>query len=98
MSEELKSAFELAMERLRRQDGKDPVSQPLSEAQKREIGALRDTYRARRAEKEILHRAAREQARRACDPEKTRQLEDGFARDMARLAEEEEAAVRRLRE
>ena len=57
----LKSAYELAMDRLQAEDRKSGVEQakPLTDAQKESIAELRRQARAKRAEIEILHAKAR---------------------------------------
>lgn len=97
MADELKSAFELAMEKLKAKDGPENGETPLTGEQKAQIAALREDFRARRAEMEILHRSAKAEARRAGDPAKILALEEGFQRDLARLAAEEDAQVSRIR-
>src|SRR4030095_1959450 len=69
---ELKSAYELAMERFKKKDAEAGVErQPLTDEQKAEIAEIRNRYQAKIAELEILHRgniagmfdpAAREEA------------------------------------
>ncbi len=56
----LKSAFELAMERLRAKDREAGIAEPkpLTEAQKRRIAELRQELKAKLAEMEILHEKA----------------------------------------
>src|SRR3982751_1874119 len=55
-----KSAYELAMERLRKKDADAGiVSKPLTDEQKAEIAEIRRTYSARLAQAEILHNSQR---------------------------------------
>jgi len=54
-----KSAFELAMQRLRQKDKEANVDErPLTDAQKAAIAEVRQVFTAKTAEREILHRAA----------------------------------------
>jgi len=79
-----KSAFELAMERLRKQDADAGVEErPLTEAQKASIAEARQVYEARMAEREILHQAA---LRKATTYEEVERLNEEFRRDKDRLA------------
>jgi len=93
----LKSAYELAMERLRRQDHERGTAEniPLDEAQKAEIADLRARTRARRAEMEILHR--KDLAAAAGDPERTREIEQRYRVDRDRLESALESAIARVR-
>ena len=64
-----KSAYELAMERLRQKDREAGVAErPLTDAQKAAIAEARQIYQARMAEREILHRDALLKARTGSRP------------------------------
>ena len=80
-----KSAFELAMERLRQKDREAGVAEerPLTDQQKAAIAEARQVYQARMAEREILHRDALHAAQSREEIEK---LEGELARDRDRLA------------
>ena len=56
MSKELKSAYELAMERLKKKDAGFEEKE-LSDAQKQEIEEIRQTYRAKNAERDIMFKS-----------------------------------------
>jgi len=93
-----KSAFELAMERLRAQDraqGVDP-GRPLTARQKAEIAELRAGAKAKLAELEILYR--RDRAAAAGDPDKLRELEERYLIDRSRVESRVESAVRKVKE
>jgi len=94
MGDELKSAYELAMERLRARDDRQAEA-PLSPAQKERVAEVRAAFRARRAELEILHGAAC--AKAAADPDKLEQLEEEFQRDRARLEQDETSEIEKIR-
>lgn len=84
MADKLKSAFELAMERLDASDRKRGVKrQQLSEAQKRKIAKLRKEAEAKRAEIEILHRKSLEEIQ---DPAKRAEEEEHRQTDLRRVA------------
>jgi hypothetical protein len=91
-----KSAYELAMARLRRRDEDAGTSEsPLSEAQKAAIAEVRQIYAARRAQAEIMHKAS---LASAVDVEGVARLHDEFRRDtdrMQRELDEKVAAIRR---
>ena len=79
-----KSAFELAMERLRLKDKEAGVDEhPLTDAQKAVIAEARQVYEARMAEREILHQDAQ---RKATTYEEVERLNEEFRRDKDRLA------------
>src|SRR2546430_11114833 len=83
-----KSAFELAMERLRQKDkeaGTD--ARPLDDQHKAAIAEIRQFYKAKLAELEILHQAALRQAR---TPEEVEQLNEKLRRRTERLANDRE--------
>ncbi len=90
-----KSAYELAMERLRQKDkaaGDD--DRPLTDAQKAAIAEIRQLYKAKGAELEILHQAALRQARTR---EELEQLNDHHRRDTERLGGERDRKIAEVR-
>jgi len=91
-----KSAFELAMERLRQKDKEAGVDErPLTDAQKAAIAEARQFYEAKAAEREILHQAALHQAG---TQEEVERLAEDLRRDKERLASDRDrkiAAARR---
>jgi hypothetical protein len=90
-----RSAFELAMERLRRKDEEAGIEErPLTAEQKAKIGEIRQFYEAKLAEREILHKAS---LRKAPDPEAYEQLEEEYRRDRERLASEREGKIEKVR-
>lgn len=94
----LKSAYELAMERLRAKDREDGVesSRPLSDEQKEEIAKIRREGKAKLAELEIFRRDALREA--AGDPEKIREVEEKYAVDRGRVESRTESAVARVKQ
>lgn len=93
---EPKSAFELAMERLKKKDAEaGVVERPLTEAQKAGIAEARSVYQARVAEREILHR---DKLFRVLDPAEREIVEEQYRRDLDRLASDRDAKIRRIRE
>ena len=101
MAEEpLKSAYELAMERLRAKDREAGIEEerPLGEAQKQEITRLRQQAHAKLAELEILHRKAL--AGLTYDPTKpdaAGTLEERYRTDRARVESGLESAIAKVK-
>ena len=90
-----KSAYELALERLRRKDREAGVEErPLTDAQRERIAELRRVYDARLAEREILHQG---ELRRARDPEQLEQLEEQYRRERERIAAERDRKLEEVR-
>jgi hypothetical protein len=96
MSDTPKSAYELAMERLRKKDAESGVvEQKLTGEQKAAIAEARSIYEARVAERQILHREKRLTTFEAGEVEK---MEEEYRRDMERFANDRDAKIRRIRE
>jgi len=94
----LKSAYELAMERLRDKDREEGAAErkPLDADQKRRIAELRSTAKAKLAELEILHRDQTAAARG--DAVKLAELDERYEIDRRRVEsrlESDIAAVHR---
>ena len=95
--QELKSAYELAIERLRAEDrerGGDE-QKPLTEQQKREMARLRREAKAKLAELEIM--LADKRAAAANDPEKLAEVQQHYEIDRGRVDSTLESAIRRVR-
>ena len=91
-----KSAYELAMERLRKKDREEGVEDsPLTDEQREAIAEARRVAEARAAEREILHQSA---LRRAVDPEAVAQLDEEYRRDRERIASDREEKIARIRQ
>ncbi len=94
-----KSAYEIAMEKLRRTDAeKGIVEKRLTTAQKEEIARIRSFYGAKRAEREILFKSEMRRTRAAGDPEAVRTLEENYRRDLEFFDQEMESKIRTVRE
>ena len=90
-----KSAYELAMERLRKKDREEGVEDsPLTDEQREAIAEARRVAEARAAEREILHQSA---LRRAVDPDTVAQLDEEYRRDRERIASDREEKIARIR-
>jgi hypothetical protein len=95
-SEGPKSAYELAMERLRQKDREAGVEErPLTDQQKTAIADARQVYQARMAEREILHRDALHKAQSRDEVEK---LEGELARDRDRLASDRDRKIAEIKQ
>ena len=91
-----KSAYELAMERLRQKDKEGGVvERPLTDAQKAAIAEARRVYDAKVAEREILHRDALRQAK---SYEEVQKLNEELARDRDRYARNRDQKIGEIRE
>jgi non-canonical (house-cleaning) NTP pyrophosphatase len=95
MDDAPKSALELAMERLRKKDAEQGVTeQPLSEDQKTEIAAVRNTYAARLAQEEILFKSKIEGV---FEFDARQTLEEHYRRDIERLNSERDRKIEKIR-
>lgn len=97
MGDAPKSAYEIAMEKLRMQDQERGESGPkaLTDDQKREISEIRARFQAKHAEAEILHKANRRKAGE--DAEALAKLEEEYAIDRRRIEEQREREIARVR-
>jgi LPS O-antigen subunit length determinant protein (WzzB/FepE family) len=91
----LKSAFDLAMERLRQGDKDAGVeSRPMTDAQKAAIAEVRNFYEAKLAEQQVLHQSTLKHTQ---DPAERAGLEENYRRDRERLGSERDAKIERIR-
>ena len=94
---EPKSAYELAMERLKKKDAEDGVDRrPLTEQQRAEIAEVRNVYEAKLAEREILHQS--QKAKAASDAAALEVVEEEYRRDRDRLVRERDSKVEKIRD
>jgi hypothetical protein len=93
---QLKSAYELAMERLNKKDAAAGVEQRrLTDEQKASIAELKRFYEAKLAEQELLHQSS---LRKTMDPEARATLEDEYRRDRERLVSERDTKLEKIRQ
>jgi len=90
----MKSAYELALERLAAQGIEAPRAQRLSESAKQAIAEARRATESKLAELEILHRA---ELAKLGDPAARAEQEARYRRDRERAEADGERAVARLR-
>lgn len=96
MDDAPKSALELAMARLKKQDAEQGVTEHLlTDDQKNEIADVRKTYGAKLAQEEILFKS---KTRVYMDPDARRQVEEHYRRDVERLTHERDRKVEKIRE
>ena len=90
-----KSAYELAMERLRQKDKAAGLEErALTDAQKAAIVEARQVYEAKTAECEILHQAALRAARTHDEVER---LNEELRRDRERIANDRDRKITEIR-
>ena len=90
-----KSAYELAMERLRKKDAEEGVERkPVSDEQKAAIAEIRNFYQAKLAELELLHQG---RLIATIDPAERATLEQEYQRDRERLTGERDRKIEKAR-
>ena len=90
-----KTAYELAMERLRKRDQEAGIeTRPLTDAQKAAIAEIRNFYESKLAEAEVLHQS---KMRTVMDPTEREALEQGYRRDRERLTSERDSKIEKAR-
>ena len=95
MDEEPKSALELAMERLRKKDAEQGVSdRAVSEDQKVEIASVRQNYTAKLAQEDILFKS---RLATVMEYEERQKLEEGHRRERQRLNDERDRKIEKIR-
>ena len=91
----LKSAYELAMERLRKSDHDAGVeSRPVTDAQKAAIAEVRNFYEAKLAEQQVLHQST---LRKMTDLAARDALEAEYRRERERLSAERDSKIEKIR-
>ena len=91
----MKSAYEMALARMGL-GGKDAPS-ALTDAQRAELSSIDRRYSAKIAEREIIVRAAIDEARGAGNAEEAEKLSEQLRRERAEFDEEREMAKERVR-
>jgi hypothetical protein len=95
MSEAPKSAFELAMEKLKKKDVESGVeAQVLTEAQRAAIVEAKSVYEARVAERRIMHQSA---VLAVFDPAELAERDTELRRDLERFATDRDAKIKKIR-
>ena len=90
----MKSAYELALERLEAQGIEKPREEALSEETKQALAAARQLTEAKLAELEILHR---DKLAKLADPTKLAEQEEFYRRERESIERDGEARVEKIR-
>jgi hypothetical protein len=90
----MKSAYELAMERLAKSE---PSEKPLSPAQKARLAEVDTRYKGKWAEREVFLKGQLEKALIDGDAEASEQVRTQLAREKLRLEEERDEEKERVR-
>jgi hypothetical protein len=91
----MKSAYELALERMEKQGIERPRSEGLGEEVQKKIAEARQQTEAKLAELEILHR---DRQLKNVDPVKRREDEDNYVRERRRMEDDRDRKIAKLRE
>ncbi len=91
----MKSAYELAMERLRENDPEGGIE--LSDEQKQALADIDSSYKAKIAEKEIFLKGKLQEALSSHDMEGVEQLETQLRNEKLRLEDERESKKNKIR-
>jgi hypothetical protein len=92
----MKSAYELAMERLEKKDADAGVAhKPVTDAQKAAIAEIRNFYESKLAEVQVLHEG---KLREMFDPAEQAARLDEYRRDRERLTSERDAKIEKARQ
>ena len=96
MGDAPKSAYEIAMEKLRQRDRERGEAAPatLTKEQKAAIAEIRNFYEAKLAEIDVLHQG---KLRTTADPAERAARDEEYRRDRERLTSERDAKIERAR-
>ncbi|MGH2626051.1 MAG: hypothetical protein ACRDHY_05315 [Anaerolineales bacterium] len=90
----MKSAYELALERLERQGIERPRGEALSEEVREQMAEARRQAEAKLAELEILHQ---NRLKTLWEPDKRQEEEDEYVRERRRIEDERDRKLEKLR-
>ncbi len=90
----MKSAYELALERLESQGIERPREEALSEAERAQVAEARRKAEAKIAEMEILHKSS---LAKAVDPVEREKVEKGLQHERRRVEEKRDREIARIR-
>ena len=95
MTDAPKSAFELAMERLKKKDADAGIEQKtLTDEQRAAIAEARNLYESRVAERRIMHQS---QTAAVFDPQELELHREHLLRDLAQFESDRDAKIRKIR-
>ena len=90
-----KSAYELAMERLRKKDQDEGTTVvPLTDEQRTQIAEVRNFYEAKIAEQKVLHQSA---VRKTLDPAELDTLAQQHRREVEHLTSARDSKIEKIR-
>jgi hypothetical protein len=90
-----KSAYELAMERLRKKDQDEGITAvPLTDEQRAQIAEVRNFYEAKIAEQKVLHESA---MRRSLDPAERDTLVEQHRREIEHFSSARDMKIEKIR-
>lgn len=95
MSKTMKSAYELALERMAERGIKPPDSQAIDQSTRDEMESIRQAADAKLAEIEILHQ---DRLAKIEDPETLRRTAEEYVIDRRRIKEQRDSRIARLRQ
>src|SRR5207237_5115150 len=91
----VKSAYELAMERFKKQDKEAGIERtPLTDEQKAAIAEIRNFYEAKLAEADLLHQ---DKMLTTLDPAEREKRDQEYRRDRDRLSNERDNKIEKVR-
>ena len=90
----MKSAYDLALERLEREGIERPREEALSDEVRREMAEVRSRAEAKAAELQILHR---DRLKRLYEPEAREQEEEDYRRERRRIEDDRDRKLDALR-
>ena len=91
----MKTAYELAMERLKKKDEEAGIaSRPVTDAQRAQIAEIRNFYEAKLAEAQVMHQS---KLQTVFDPAERETLEKEYRRERERLTDERERKIEKVR-
>ncbi len=92
----VKSAYELAMERFKKQDKEAGIERkPLTDEQKAAIAEIRNFYEAKLAEADLLHQ---DKMLTTLDPAEREKRDAEYRRDRERLSNERDNKIEKVRQ
>ncbi|TNF72598.1 MAG: hypothetical protein EP299_09455 [Acidobacteria bacterium] len=95
MAAKIKSAYDLALERLEADGIEKPREEDLDPATLERISEVRNKTEAKLAELEILHR---DQRASAADPAELEKIDEEYTAERRRMEEKRESEIARLRQ
>ncbi len=90
----MKSAYELALERMEKQGIERPREEALSGEDREKVAEIRRQAEAKMAELEILHR---DRVGKVYDPAKRQEEEEEYVRERRRIEEDRDRKITKLR-